>query len=235
MAFRRRRRRIGGRRRRRGGRAPRRLKRYVHNAITSRLPPKQRFALLTANMSVGTLYHYTIGSGITKGTDRGDRIGDSIDMKGLKMRFDLRNTATTMLDYPTVRIMLLRTREPHTSEIENMFKGEGQREFQPEDFANGGDFDQIYKPLNRRKFSVVMDKKIKLMPAVAECRGKHQKNFTVYIPMKSRLKYNPEADAGNWDYIKPNYVLLYFVEKNNSATGLAILDFVCRLTEFYRG
>lgn len=226
-----------GRGRRRRGGAPRRLKRYVHNAITSRMQPKQHFTdVTTANVAQGTWNIYTIGQTIAKGTDRGDRIGDSIQLKGVKFRFELTNNGATITKCPTFRIMLLRNREPHISSTINCFKGEGTTQFQPEDFDTTGDYNQIWKPLNRRKFAVLFDKKIKLLNQVNESQGKWKKNFTVYVPMKASLKYNPEVDAGNFNYIKPEYLLVYFYEKVDSSVNVSPsnVDFDCKITEFFR-
>lgn len=224
-------------RRRRGG-APRRLKRYVNNAITKRLPAKQHFTELNhPGITHGLLHRHVVGQSIVKGTDRGDRVGDSIDMKGIKIRFNIKNERGFARAYPVMRIMLLKDREPHISLGTNMFKGEGTTSYNPENYVSTGDFDQIWKPLNRRKFAVLMDKKIKLLPYEVESMGKWQKNFTVYIPLKYRIKYNPDADGGDYDYIKPNLNFCYFFEVDNGAAVSAPtdLDFNAKVTWFYRG
>lgn len=231
---------------RRGGRyirrrrAPRRLKRYVHNAITSRLPAKQHSSSWSvSNVTPGTFFVHQVGQAIVKGTDRGDRIGDSIDLKGIKLRCHLRNTATTVLDYPTIRLMLFRNREPHISTTLNMFKGGNVAGvFTPDDYVTTGDFDQIYKPLNRRKLAVIMDKKIKIMPAVTSGNDtdlKFNRNFNIWIPLKARIKYNPEADAGGFDFLKPNYQICWYIEKNDSTTTASGLTVKINQETFYRG
>ena len=145
---------------RRGG-VRRHLRRYVNNAITRRQPPKQFYthARTGTALSVGSLYSHNLGDGIQKGVDRGDRIGDSIDYKGFKARVLLSNTNTVVDKIPRVRFLLVRNREPHLADNQNFFKGYGGvtvgsegTVFTPDDFASGGDADQIWKPINRRNF-----------------------------------------------------------------------------------
>lgn len=229
-------------RRRRGGRrhfrVTRRLKRYVHNAITKRLPAKQFYQdFSNDNMQSGVLYTWTVGQEIVKGTDRGDRIGDSIDLKGLKIRFTLVNNNNNVPLMPLIRIMLLRNREPHDAVTNNLFKGEGGATYLPDSFDTTGNADQIWKPLNRKKYAVIFDKKIKLHPQNSESMGKWQRDFTTFVPLKYKIKYNPEADAGTFDFLKPNIMLAYFVERRAGTPTVnpSNISFTFRTTTYFRG
>jgi hypothetical protein len=181
---------------------------------------------------------HTIGGGIVKGTDRGDRIGDSIQMKGVKLRVRIENTQTSsnMARVALLRLMFVRNREPHDGIINNLFKGEGATIYTPDDYVATGDADQIWKPLNRKKFAVLFDKKIKCLIKDPSSMGKNVKNFNVYVPLRARIKFGPDADAGNYDYIKPNYNIMWFLEfQNSDATTPSGVNCNVKVTEFYRG
>lgn len=217
-------------RRRRGRGTSRRLKRYVNNAITARKNPKQRFEDYTTQNPAGVLSVTRIGNGITKGTDRGNRIGDSIELKGIKFRIELTNQHTNILKICVVRFILAFDREPHINQAINFFKGEGSTTNVPDDYIVGGDYDQVWKPINRRRWGIIFDKKIKVHPR-ASAEVKWKKNFTIYVPMRTRIKYND--DSADTDYLKPNLNLIWFSEFADS-NDVDEFNVDIKITTFFR-
>lgn len=208
------------------------VKDYVKRQIRKQ-DPKVYVNEATHSGTVGNLGFYTLGEDIRKGDNQGDRTGNSIFLKGVRFYFDLKQTLTTANNWPTVRFILCRDNQPHDSITNNFFESIDPTQNLPGAFLGTGDLNQIYKRLNTQRFQVIWDYSIKLFQVDAASMGMYQRNFYKYIPINKKLTYNDEVDAGNRDYLVPNYRFFYFIEKRDSSTGATTAVVKWRSQEFF--
>lgn len=158
------------------------------------------------DMQPATLNTYIIGNGIAKGTDLGDRVGDSVFMKGLELKFKLQNDNST---FPVLlRLFVVQELRPNESISEDLFEPESDT-FTPIDLQAANSM-QIYKNINKRKYKVLFDRVYNVPAKLPNTGYNNQIYDDVYVPINRRITYSTETTTAV--YTSPSIVLCWFVQ-----------------------
>ena len=159
---------------------------------------------------------HKIGSEIVKGSDRGDRIGDSIEITGVKVQFYIHNPNTAGADSGAFRYGLIQHLWPGTSLTLNTWEPQNSLSFTPENYTST-DFTQIYRQFNKQAFRVLYDKRGQLNNVTQNDSGSKNPVREFYMPCSILMTFNDEAEADN--KILPDLDFFVFVQKDDSTAA----------------
>jgi len=180
----------------------------------------------------GTLVTYRIGSAITKGSDVGQRQGDTTRILGFNFRVQVYNNNTNAIYHGKVRCLVCHDRKPTASAGVDMFCSETATNL-PIDYAPaaGADSFRLIKPINQMRYHVLYDKTFDA--PITSSEDQNQLLINEYIPMNYLMKYNDAAPGG--DGVVPRIQLMYFIEnEDNTNFTVAPLFKVLYITHFMR-
>lgn len=224
--------------RRRGRRIA--TKSYVNKAIAKHVIKAKHDTLkIVANQSPTVIQTVTLGESIAKGVDTGDRIGWDIKYKGLKMQWIIANQKDSKDKLAYLRLLLVRDKEPFSGTLyTKMFDNvDAAGIWNPQDYTTSGDPLQIWKQINRKRYTVIKDKKIKIAPKQSGEYTSWYKPIHMYWPLRANIKIPPDADPGagaNPNWISPNFRLIWFVQYADGSTPAnPNIDVTLKLSEYY--
>jgi len=158
------------------------------------------------DMQPSNMNTYIVGNGIAKGTNLGDRVGDSVFMKGLEVKFKIQNqNADHMVQ---LRLFLVQELRPNENISSDLFEPESDT-FTPIDLQAANSL-QLYKNINKRKFKVLFDKLYEIPAKQAGTGFTNQIYDNLYIPINRRITYS--TDTATAVYTSPGLVLCWFFQ-----------------------
>lgn len=188
--------------------------RYVHKAIRRNQEKKiHTFNTTSGLVQPGTLYNYTVGTRITKGTDKGDRVGRSVKMTGLVVTGHMKNPNTTAGNKAYVRMFLCANRPPLSTDLTTGLWRSESDENNPIDYQVTGDLSQINKPFARSNRWILWQKRFMLGIKTTDSTIPSTKLFTFKIPLHKRIMYIASSND-----VRPQYYLCWFFETETGAS-----------------
>lgn len=139
------------------------------------------------------LNFYRLADAITKGTDRGQRIGDTIKYKGISVRHTIRNNDNDeRLFY---RFMVLYDKKPNEEPAIDMFEGTDNAGT-PIDYSVDGNSQQMIYQINRKRYGVLFDKLHSIPPNRTDDALRHCQFIQHYIPINKTIKFTAGEGVG---------------------------------------
>lgn len=173
---------------------------------------RHTFATNVSDAQPGTLYTHTFNA-ITKGTDIGQRIGDTIKLKGYHVLWTFRNNLVTKRLF--LRCIVVIDRKPQQGIAEDMFLSTSNTN-NPVNWSSGGAISQMNYLINKQRYTVLYDNKWSVGPNSGNDGYKNMKLIRFYIPMKNKMiTYNNDANAAIQQ--TPNIKALFWVGAQDSA------------------
>lgn len=197
-------------------------KRYVKRAIRrSKGPAHRADSDDLAAKSSGALGWFQLGEDIGQGVGINQRLGQSICIRGFHVRWNITNESTA--EHKWIRMYLLKIRDSDPVEQE-FFKGID--EAAGEDFTNATDPDKVRRPLNRKRFLIMWQKRMKIPGDFGDAKsmGSFQRLGGKLFKMREkRLTFERATTSveGPKD-IRPRYVFAYHIER--PYTGISDQD-----------
>lgn len=177
---------------------------------------KRSYRASTAAASPAAIViQHAIGGAIAKGDDIGTRTGASINLKSIHMRLRLvNNNATLAGGTGWFRFCVLRRMHPDGGVLQ-IWKPYSNTET-GDAYVTTGNVDQITRPFNEARFKVLMDKKIRILPADLNSSGRYftMKKYRLKLNKKLRFGTDVATDAD----VLPNIIIIGFVQWDNSST-----------------
>lgn len=187
-------------------------------------------------MSVGTIAYHQLGAGITKGDDVGQRTGSQITLRGIRWYMHMKNENATINKNGWWRILILHNKRPTELFTEKMFAARpvsGTSENAPRDFLTTGYRGNIWDPINRTKYRVLLDRRIRILHEGAESAGKNNRDITIKRRFRRTLTYNTEVTDS--DKIFPQIIALAFFEYDDGSKPAGSMRHSFELRQFYTG
>lgn len=186
----------------------------------------QRCNVSDSNAShVATLLSdYQVGSYIIQGLQINQRLGQAVYLQGLHMNYEFRNNSTSYIQW--VRCLIVQRRAGGDWETgKDLFRGKLTSQGADYDTATA-DLGQIEAPVNTKKYTVIKDKKWKLLPENVASMGRHLQIGSFFVPMKKRLTYEnqtvvPTPGEPASIEVTPNIYVLWFNQNETNSTSLS--------------
>jgi len=192
-----------------------------------------RRAFYTSNTrQPGTLASFNIGEDIIKGSDVGDRQGDSVRLLGFNFRMHVFNNNAAESAHGKIRIIVALDKQPNIAGTTGLFMGEGVTNT-PIDFNPGAaapDSFRLIKPINTMRYNILYDKTVDapiiLNPVIP------QLFVNEYIPLNVNQKF---STVGGTPGVTPTIKFFYFIEsESNVAFPTGVLFKNLYITKFAR-
>lgn len=176
----------------------------------------------------GTLYFYRIGSQIGKGTNVGNRVGDTIRLLGYNFRIHGFNNNTLKSNHGKIRCIIVQDRFPTKLNAQDFFMSETENNT-PVDFGTGPDSFRLLRPMNNNRFKVFYDKTFD-MPLI-DNEDQPQLFLNEYVKFNHKVTFND--DSPDVEGVLPSFKFYFFVESEaNVAFPIAPLVKVLEIVHF---
>lgn len=180
---------------------------------------RHTFSTNTSDASPGTLYEHVFNA-ITKGTDVGQRIGDTIKLKGYHVLWTFRNLLTTKRLF--LRCIIVIDKKPLQGQAEDMFISNTNTN-NPVNWSSTGAISQMNYLINKQRYTVLFDNKWSVGPNSVQDGYKNMKLIRFYVPLKNKtIKYNTDANSNIQQ--SPVIKALYWVGSQDSASTFGAGD-----------
>ena len=169
-------------------------------------------------MNTDGLVQHQIGSGISTGVDRGDRVADTIKLTHIRVEINVFNpNLAASLQPVTMRIFVLKNKRPSESNlVTNLFESNSD-ENTPVDWSNSNDPRQLSLQFNRNTHVVYMDKTIRVLTDAEGSNGAQNQRRVYYVKLPTKMQFTTSAFPS--ERIFPSIKLGMFIQRDDySAT-----------------
>lgn len=160
----------------------------------------------------GTLTTHLVGAGLAQGAFYGQRIGNKVFIKGVKISGVVVNNNTDIRS-GMFRLLVAENRRPAAADYVTGFFEPDADSNTPKDFGTGGEHKRIVRTLNQQKFHVLRD-------FAYQIRCQNASNPTgiyikEYIPINRWITYNTSVTLK--ERLTPLFNIFFFVESSDNA------------------
>jgi len=169
-----------------------------------------------ATTPAALIFNHTIGGTIARGNEIGEREGDEINIKSIHFRLTLINSNVAVAGGTGwFRFLVLKRFQP-AGGITQLFKANANT-VEGYNYSAAGDVNQITAPINDKRYKVLLDKKMRILPQTFDAMGRYMllKKFKLRINKKFKYSTNVANDVD----IVPNLYVIGFVQWDNSSVA----------------
>lgn len=194
----------------------RRKSTYVPRSLTIRGRNGTFSGVSGPDTNVGVLQNTSMFHAIVKGTDVGDRTGDKIFVKGIRLRgtfYNPNDGTTGGADVGRIRLSVLENKRPGSLQTDNTWISQSA-DNSPVNYVGTGVAAQMVLQYNPFKFKVYFDK---VYPLKMKGTGSNEPKTVIineYIKINRYFTFNNEV-VGD-DRVLPDITMLWMVEKDDS-------------------
>lgn len=202
------------------GTAARTARAVVRREIRRQHEIKRHFRSSAGSATPAALvFQHALGGNMAQGDAIGEREGSKIDVKSMHMRLNIRHVNTTLAGgQGWFRLLVVQRLHPQGGVLQ-LFKSNMQN-VEGYDYITTGDVNQITAPINEKRYKVMLDKRIRLLPYDLNSAGRNMvlKRYKLRINRKLNFSTTTATDAD----VTPNIFYLGFVQWDDGGTTSAL-------------